>query len=132
MTSPIDISGKWAVRETWTDYDAGTSKNIKYEVTVIQEAQNIKMIMQELGELPTTISGSLEGNTFTMRGSYSYPEIDARYDGITTVNKLEVTFSDEGKTAFSDDTWVWQNLSDPEDVTTGIGEEEWIKTGDLK
>ena len=128
MEDIMDISGKWVVEE---EYFRNGNKNKKprklppYEVIIKQKGKEIEMIMEREEDMPITIHGTLQGNTFRMKGTYHYPEEDRGYLGETTVKDLKIEFSDDGNFGRSTDISEWVNDEDSKDRETGVAEGLW-------
>jgi hypothetical protein len=129
MEKNIDVSGRWFVKEKWIECRSKRKDSLEYEVEVNQKGRIIEMIMQDEPTFPPSITGILDGNTFIMNGSYSYPEKDRMYMGKTTVNSFRVIFSDDEESASSYDIWQWKNIHNFSDVTTGTSTGIWSRIG---
>jgi len=97
------VEGKWFVAEEWRS-TRGKPQKDEYEVVIHQDGQSITM---KIEDVPTRVSGKLEGNIARM-GSYSYPDKEWKCPATTKVSDFVVEFSEDGKSGYFRDTWLWE------------------------
>jgi hypothetical protein len=129
--SVFDISGRWSVvRDRWHESESGRIRDEqRYEVVVTQNGQNVRMTMESEYAPPVVIKGMLDSNIFSMHehDSYSYLEVDGPSTGRTTVLRMRVVFSKDGKSAHSKESWMWTNMNNSTDITSGTAQGVWQK-----
>ena len=126
MNPRIDVSGRWVNEFTW--YENGKRGGVIREaVALTQKGSKVEMTVESETTSPSVIEGTLQGNVFTIHGSWSYESRDGSDVGTTTVTSMKVTFSKDGKSASSEDTWRWQNKYDPSEVTHGHSVGVWSR-----